>query len=54
MLSALAEVYREARFARHELDQATREQARTALRLLRDELRRGSLDPLSAGARHGD
>src|SRR5689334_2188303 len=54
VLSALAEVYREARFARHELDQATREQARTALRLLRDELRRGSLDPLSAGARHGD
>ena len=46
VLSALAEVYREARFARHEVDQATREQARTALRLLRDEL--------SAGARRGD
>jgi hypothetical protein len=57
VLSALAEVYREARFARHEVDQATREQARTALRQLRDELRRGSLPSahqLSAGARRGD
>jgi Domain of unknown function (DUF4129) len=46
VLAALAEVYREARFARHPVDEATREQARTALRQLRDEL--------SAGARHGD
>jgi hypothetical protein len=45
VLGALAEVYREARFARHEVGAATREQARTALRLLRDEL--------SAGARRG-
>jgi hypothetical protein len=46
VLAALAEVYREARFARHEVHAATREQARTALRLLRDEL--------SAGARSGN
>jgi Domain of unknown function (DUF4129) len=46
VLSALAEVYREARFARHDVDQSTREQARTALRQLRDQL--------SAGARRGD
>ena len=46
VLTALAEVYREARFARHPVDETTREQARTALRLLRDEL--------SAGARRGD
>jgi len=54
VLSALAEVYREARFARHELDQATREQARTALRLLRDELRRDNVPRTSVGARHVD
>src|SRR5262245_28298935 len=46
VLEALAEVYREARFARHAVDESTREQARTALRLLRDELR--------AGVRRGD
>ena len=46
VLSALATVYREARFARHEVDQTTREQARAALGQLRDEL--------SAGARRGD
>jgi hypothetical protein len=45
VLDALAEVYREARFARHPVDEATREQARTALRQLRDEL--------SAGVRRG-
>jgi hypothetical protein len=46
VLANLAEVYREARFARHPVDERTREQARTALRQLRDEL--------SAGARRGD
>jgi Domain of unknown function (DUF4129) len=38
VLDRLAEVYREARFATHPVDEATRDQARAALRLLRDEL----------------
>jgi hypothetical protein len=45
VLAALAEVYREARFASHPVDEQTRHQARTALRQLRDELR--------SGVRHG-
>jgi hypothetical protein len=43
VLDALAEVYREARFATHPVDAATRDQARAALRLLRDELAAGSV-----------
>lgn len=41
VLDALAEVYREARFATHPVGTATRDQARAALRQLRDELRAG-------------
>jgi hypothetical protein len=38
VLAGLAAVYREARFATHTVDAAMRDQARSALRLLRDEL----------------
>ncbi|MDG4763835.1 DUF4129 domain-containing protein [Solwaraspora sp. WMMD406] len=38
VLSAFAGVYREARYARHPVDERTREQARSALRRLRGEL----------------
>ncbi|ROO51706.1 uncharacterized protein DUF4129 [Micromonospora sp. Llam0] len=38
VLSAFAAVYREARYARHDVDERTREQARWALRRLRTEL----------------
>lgn len=38
VLAGLAAVYREARFATHVVDEAMREQARAALRQLRDEL----------------
>jgi hypothetical protein len=41
VLDALAEVYREARFATHPVEAATRDQARAALRQLRDELTAG-------------
>jgi hypothetical protein len=38
VLAGLAAIYREARFATHPVDQTTRDRARAALRLLRDEL----------------
>ena len=44
VLATFAEVYRAARFANHDVDAATRDQARAALRQLGDEL---------AGARRG-
>jgi hypothetical protein len=42
VLAGLAAVYREARFATHTVDAAMRDQARSALRQLRDELMAGS------------
>jgi hypothetical protein len=42
VLSTFAEVYREARFATHAVDAAMREQARSALVQLRDELAVGA------------
>jgi hypothetical protein len=42
VLAGLAAVYREARFATHTVDEAMRDQARSALRQLRDELMAGS------------
>src|SRR5262249_18730925 len=41
VLAAFASVYREARFATHTVDVAMREQARAALRQVRDELAAG-------------
>jgi hypothetical protein len=38
VLATLAGLYREARFAPHEVAPATRDQARAALRQIRDEL----------------
>lgn len=45
VLNGFAEVYREARYSPHPVDTASRDQARAALRLLRDEL-----GAMSAGA----
>ena len=42
VLAGLAAVYREARFATHTVDETMRDQARSALRQLRDELMAGS------------
>jgi hypothetical protein len=42
VLAGFAAVYREARFATHVVDEAMREQARAALRQVRDELIRGA------------
>ena len=42
VLSAFAEVYREARFATHAVDAAMREQARWALGRIRNELAVGA------------
>jgi hypothetical protein len=42
VLAGFAAVYREARFATHPVDEAMREQARDALRQVRDELIRGA------------
>jgi hypothetical protein len=44
VLAGFAAVYREARFATHTVDETMRDQARSALRLLRDELMAGSLE----------
>jgi hypothetical protein len=41
VLAGFAEIYREARFATHVVDDTMRTQARTALRQLRDELGAG-------------
>jgi hypothetical protein len=41
VLDGFASVYREARYATHTVDTAMREQARAALRQLRDELSAG-------------
>ena len=43
VLAGLAAVYREARYATHTVDEAMRDQARSALRQLRDELMAGSI-----------
>jgi hypothetical protein len=48
VLAALAAAYREARFATHTVDEAMREQARAALRRLRDELRAGARPAMTA------
>jgi hypothetical protein len=51
LLTAFAAVYRGARFAPHEVDAGMRDQARAALRRLRDELdRRAEPDPAPAGS----
>jgi hypothetical protein len=45
VLAGFAAAYREARFATHVVDDTMREQARAALRQVRDELLRGARDP---------